>query len=344
MFNRRKLLKYSAHMAAVMAVGTPGIAFAQQKRTNFSLDFRVYGGNSPFILGESSGIFSDLGFTANVEGSSGSADSIRRVATGSHDFGYADIQTLIEFTATNPEAAPKLIMPILDNSPQGIMTIGDQKLTSLEDLKGKKIGVAANSAATKIIPIVLRLNNIDPSEIEFMSVDVRIRDTMLLRGEVDGVVGYDYTSMFNFLDNGVPRDNVNILYFSDAGFDFPTNSLIASQRIIESDPDLCRAVALGSARAWRATIADPEAAIAATVAREPLLKTDVELERIKFIIDTHVDTPTVREHGIGQFQPDRINEGLALMAQAFEWEKAPAIEEFYDDSFLPDAEELKIFG
>ncbi len=66
MLDRRKLLKYSANIAALMAVGTPGIAFAQQKKTNFSLDFRVYGGNSPFILGESNCIFGDLGFSANV--------------------------------------------------------------------------------------------------------------------------------------------------------------------------------------------------------------------------------------------------------------------------------------
>ncbi|WP_157017141.1 ABC transporter substrate-binding protein [Mesorhizobium xinjiangense] len=344
MISRRKLLTRTAQMSALMALGLPGVAGAQNRNVPFSLDFRVYGGNSPFFLGNAAGIYPELGFTAAVEGASGSAESIRRVATGTHQFGYADIQTLIEFAVTNPEASPRLIMSILDHSPASIMTIGGETVTSLDDLRGKKIGVAANSAATKIMPIVLKLNDIPADEIEFTAVDVRIRDTMLLRGEVDGVVGYDYTSVFNFIENGVSRDDINILYFDQFGFDFPGNALIASQKVIEEDPELCRAVALGTARAWKATYQNPKAAIDATVAREALLKADVEEQRIQFILDTHVDTASVREHGIGYLEPERMETGLALIAEGFGWEQAPTLDDFYDDRFLPDAEELKILG
>ncbi|EKF40753.1 ABC transporter substrate-binding protein [Nitratireductor indicus] len=342
--NRRKLLGYGAQLSALLALGVPGRAAAETRSVPFSLDFRIYGGNSPFFLGNAAGIYENAGFTAALEGASGSADCVRRLATGTHDFGFADIMTLIEFSAANPDGAPRLIMPILDHSPASIMTIGGDKITSLEQLKGKKIGVAANSAATKIMPGILKLNNIAPDEIEFTAVDVRIRDTMLLKGEVDGVVGYDYTSVFNFVGNGVKREDINILYFSDFGFDFPANALIASQKMIDQEPELCKAVALGAARAWGAAYKDPGAAVDAAVAREPLLVRDVELQRLQFILDTHISTESVKEHGIGYLEPERISKGLALMAEGFGLSTQPKLEDFYADGFLPDAQDLKILG
>lgn len=345
MINRRSFLNRTAQLTAIAALSSPAISFAQSNAVvPFSLDFRVYGGNSPFTLAAASGLFADVGVDARVDGSSGSADCISRIATGSHQFGFADIQTLVEFTMRNPDAAPKLIMPILDHSPASIMTIGGQKPTALADLKGKRIGVAANSAATKIMPIVLQLNNIAQDEIEFISVDVRIRDSMLLQGQLDGVVGYDYTSIFNFVDNGVERDSINTLYFDEFGFDFPGNALIASQQMIKDKPDLCSAIALASARAWRATNNDPAAAIRATVAREPLLKADVEEQRIRFILDQHVRTESVQKNGIGYLDPARMSKGLSLMAEGLGWAETPTLEDFYNNSFLPDAKELMILG
>jgi len=342
--NRRQLLGYGATLPALGMLGMPRLARAQTRPVPFSLDFRIYGGNGPYLHGAAAGIFGELGIDARIDGASGSAESIRRVATGSHEFGYADIMTLIEFTGANPNEAPKLIMPILDRSPASIMTIGGTPVTSMAELRGMRIGVAANSAATKILPGMLRQNNIDENEIEFIAVDVRIRDTMLLQGEVDGVVGFDYTSVFNFVESGVAREDVNILYFADSGFDLPANSLIASQRMIAEEPELCAAVALAVARSWRAAVDDPEATVDSTVAREPLLRREVEIERLQYILDTHVGTESVRQNGLGYIAPERADATLTLMAEAFEMERRLEIDDFFVDRFLPSQEERMIFG
>lgn len=342
--NRRQLLGYGAALPALGLMGMPARLQAQTRQVPFSLDFRIYGGNGPYLHGAASGIFEDLGLDVAIEGASGSAESIRRVATGSHLFGYADIMTLIEFTGANPNEAPKLIMPILDRSPASIMTIGGEPPTSLADLRGKRIAVAANSAATKILPGMLRINQVAEDDIEFVAVDVRIRDTMLLQGEVDGVVGFDYTSVFNFVESGIAREDVNVLYFAESGFDFPANSLIASQRMIAEEPELCAAVALAVARSWRAAVEDVEATVASTVEREPLLRHAVEVERLQYILDTHVGTDSVRQNGLGLIAPERADATLGLMAEAFEMERRLELEDFFVDSFLPPQDERMIFG
>lgn len=340
--SRRSFLKLGAGASGLAALGLPAPAFAQAKDVKFSLDFRTYGGNAPFYLGQSAGIYKNLGMNVTLEGASGSAEAIRRLAVGSHDFAFADIAALVEFASANPEAAPKLIMPILDHSAASIMSIGKDKISSLADLKGKKIGVAANSAATKLMPILLELNKINPADINFLNVDVKLRDTMLLKGEIDGVVGYDYTSVFNFVGSGVKMEDIHILYFSDFGFNIPSNSLLASRKMVAEQPELCKAMALGAARAWIGSFKDPKAAVAATVAKEPLLVAAVELQRLQFILKNHVDTPSVRQHGLGYLDKARMNEGLALLGKGLQLKKPVEIAEFYVDSFLPPRAELML--
>jgi len=313
-----------------------------QRNVNFSLGFRVYAGESPFVFGQESGIFKDLGINANVEGASGSADAIRRLATGTHDFAYADIMTLIEFTVANPDLAPKLILPILDHPPSSIISIGDKKITSLGDLKGKKIGVAANSAATKLLPTLLATNDIDVGDIELVTVEVSLRDTLLLKGNVDGVVGFDYTSLFNLIQNGVPRENVHVLSYSELGFDFPANSLLASRKVVQEQPELCRDMALATVRTWRAVCKDPKASIDAAVKREPLLDPKVELECLQFIIENHVLTENVKANGLGFLDTQRAAKGLELIERGLKLPAVPKLDDFYDTRFLPDAAERKL--
>lgn len=342
--SRRGFLKVGAGIAGSCVAGMSFPALSAPRNVRFSLDIRVYGGNCPFLLGNSAGIYKDLNMNVTIDGSSGSAEAIRRLALGMHDFAFADISTLVEFTAQNPESAPKLILPVMDHSPASIMTIGKNKIPDLASLEGRKIGVAANSAATKLLPALLELNRIEQSKLNFINIDTKLRDTLLLKGEIDGVVGYDYTSVFNFVGQGVKMEDINILYFSEFGFDFPANSLVASQKMVKEEPELCKAMALATARAWRASYKDPKAAIAAAVAKEPLLVPDVELQRFLFILKHHVDTARVREHGLGYLDPKRMADGLALLAQGFQMPTPVTLSDIYVPDFLPDQSERMIFG
>ena len=87
---RRDLLRAGAGAMGAAALGMPSIARAQAKDIPFTLDFRIYGGNSPFFFSEESGINKELGFSMKIDGSPGSGEAIGRIASGSHAFGFAD--------------------------------------------------------------------------------------------------------------------------------------------------------------------------------------------------------------------------------------------------------------
>ncbi len=339
---RRAVLKGAAAMLGAAALGAPSIVRAQAKEIPFSLDFRIYGGNSPFFIGQESGINRDLGFSMKLDGAPGSGEAISRVASGTHAFGFADLTTLIDFAARNPKESPKMILSIFDRFPACVLSFSKRPITKLSDLEGAKIGIGAASAATKVLPALMRRNNIDSKKVNWTTVDIKIRDSLLLRGSIDGVIGFDYTSIFNLIDAGAKLEDLRFLYFSDSGFNFPSNSLIASQEMITKEPDLCRRVALATARAWKSSAQDPAKTVAAVVAREPLLRPDVEMQRLKWVLDKHVLTESTRKNGMGFIDPTRMAAGISVVQEGFELTAAPELSLYYDDRFLPAASELKL--
>ncbi len=339
---RRDLLRAGAGAMGAAALGMPSIARAQAKDIPFTLDFRIYGGNSPFFFSEESGINKELGFSMKIDGSPGSGEAIGRIASGSHAFGFADASTLVEFTARNPDEAPKMILGIFDRFPACVLSFSKKPIDTLKDLDGARIGIGAASAATKVLPALLARSNIDPKKVNWTTVDVKLRDSLLLRGTIDGVIGFDYTSIFNLIDAGAKMEDLHFLYFSDFGFSFPSNALIASRAMVEKEPDLCRRVALAATRAWKASVKDPAATIATVVKREPLLQTKVEVARLEWVLNKHVLTENVRVHGLGNLDPARMAAGIAIIKEGFGLAAVPELSQYYDDRFLPDLSERKL--
>ncbi len=342
--SRRDLMRITAAGAGLGITGFPSIArAAASDPVQFSLDFRIYGATAAEFLGVENGIYKDLNLDMTISGSPGSGETVQRVASGTHDFGIADASTLVAFAGANPKDAPKLVMTIYDDFPACILSLKPKVVSSLDDLKHIKLGTGTSDGGSKLLPALLKLNNIDPASINRVTVDVKLRDTMLLRGEVDAVIGFDYTSIFNLMGNGVKMEDINLLYYTSYGFDFWGNSLIASRSLIETNPDLVRRVALATARVWIAGAKDRAGAINAVLKRDPLLDPTIERERLDFVYAKHVLTPRVLKGGLGQMDATRMAKGLAVLKEGFDMANPPTMDDIYDGRFLPPSKEL-MFG
>jgi NitT/TauT family transport system substrate-binding protein len=277
-----------------------------------------------------------------MDGSGGSVESVTRVATGTHQFGLADLSTLVEFASRNPKEAPKLIMTVFDRFPAVVLSLKRKPIKTLQELSGAKLGTGSVDAGSKILPALLALNKIDMKSINRMTVDVKLRDTMLIKGEVDAVVGFDYTIIFNLIEAGLKLEDITLLYFADFGFDFWGNSLIANPAVPEKNPDLVKRVAIAVARSWAAAAKDRAAAINAVTKRDGLLKAATERARMDWVLDHLVLTPNVRQNGIGNMDGERMARGINLLKEGFQLTTAPTTEQIYDPRFLPPAADRKL--
>jgi NitT/TauT family transport system substrate-binding protein len=306
------------------------------------LEFTVDGATAPEFFAIDNGIYRNLGLDVTPEGSSGSGDSVNRVATGTYAFGMADASTLVEFACKNPKSAPKLLMPIYDRFPAVILSFSKKPIKSLKELAGIKLGVGTADAGSKLLPALLALNKIDSSSIHFVTLDVKLRDAMLLKGAVDAVVAFDYTAVFNLMRNGVKLKDINLLYYSQYGFDFFGNSLIVNPQVAAKNPDLVRRMTLAVAQSWIAASKDRDGAIAAVMKRNQLLDAKNERARLDWLIDRLVLTKNVRANGLGAVDPARVKRSIEFIKNGLNLPTAPTVDQFFDAQFMPSAKERKI--
>ena len=323
-------------------VGAGGALGQTRTSIKFSCDFRVYGATAPFFYGLDSGFFRDQGIDAQVDGSLGSADAVTRVASGAYDFGCADVSTLAEFASRNPEIAPKLIMPIYDRFPGCIISFKSKPIRSVKELEGIRLGVSTSDAGSRLLPALLRLHGVDRDKINIITLEQRLRDTMLISHQVDAVIGFDYTTLFNLIGNNIPKEDVVLVYYSDNGFNFYGQGLIAARKHIQANPDLVKGVAAAVTKAWLETAKNRDAAIATITRRDALASAIVERARLDWVLDRLVLTPNVRTNGFGTLDPVRLGAGLKLVAEGFGLAKPVAADDIFDGRFIPPLDQRRV--
>ena len=175
-------------------------------------------------------------------------------------------------------------------------------------------------------------------------MDVKLRDTMLMKGDVDAVIAFDYTAIFNLIDNGMKMEDINLLYFRDFGFNFPGN---AADHQPGDDRRRIRIwfsrVALGVARAWVAADRDRKAAIAAVTKRERLLRADIELQRIELgARPPDQDADEVKKNGIGYIDRSAADPGPEGAGRRLQDRRSRSrSSDIYDGRFLPPVADRK---
>jgi NitT/TauT family transport system substrate-binding protein len=336
--------RIAAAIAAALAVLASLQCVRAQDLTSLkiSLDYRLYGPNAAFWYAQTSGLLRAAGITATIDNSSGSGDAVARVASGAYDAGYADVGTLAEFWSKNPNAAPKLVLPILDRAAQSVVSLKKANITRLQDLLGRKVGTGKADATSRMFPALLRINHVALDSVVLVPLDQQLRDSMLLRGEVDAVVGFDSTTLFNLIPLGVRPQDTNVIYFADNGLDFYGNGFLVSRSLIERNPALVRRLTDAVARAWVATIQEPLKAVEAVGKRDGLTDVAHETNRLRWIIAKNIVTPATRAGGLGHVDMNKLTEGLKMVAEGFELSTVPTPADIFDDRFMPPIEHRRL--
>jgi NitT/TauT family transport system substrate-binding protein len=320
--------------SALVAVGLLAGPAGAQTTLKLSLDFVMFGPNSPFVYADEHGYFRDAGLSVTIDPSSGSGDAISRLATGAYDIGYADVGSVIEFAAKNPGDGPKVVLFVQDRTPATILARKRAGIAKPADLAGHSLGSGATDAGARMFPTLARLNNIDVSRIDRQTVDFRLRDSLFAQGKFDAIIAFA-DSLLNVRSLGLDPGEVNRLDYADFGLNFYGNAMIASRRIIEANPQAVRAAVEAAAKGWRDAARDAKPVIDALVKRNNLTNRSLELERLEFIVRNQVISAATKADGIGTVDANRLNDNLRLVAEGFGLPVVPARTEIYDDRFLP---------
>lgn len=320
--------------AACLVAVSSSSAWAVDK-VKFTLDWKFEGNAAPFLLAQDQGYFAAEGLDVTIDTGNGSAGSVIRVASGTYDIGAADLNSLVEFNAGNPDRALKAYFMLYDENPSAIFALKKSGITKPKDLEGKTLGAPVFDAARKLFPAFARATGVPTGAVKWESMDPPLREPMLARGQVDAISGFYFTSLLNLKAQGVDPKDLVIMKYSDYGMAFYSNALIASPALMKSNPDLLKRFARAVAKGWRDAIKNPPAAIEALKKRDPLINPAVELERLNMVIKDNVLTPDVKANGMGAIRPERMAKAIEQLSDAFTLTKIPAVEDIFTDAYLP---------
>ena len=337
--NKRAFIKTTALLAAAAAFGT---AQAQTTPIKFQLDWRFEGPSALFLVPAAKGYFKDAKLDVTVDAGNGSGGAVTRVASGTYDLGFADLAALMEFHANNPDAPnkPVAIMMVYNNTPASVMALKKSGIKTPADLTGKKLGAPVFDAGRRAFPIFAKANGI--GNVAWTAMDPPLRETMLVRGDVDAITGFTFTSLLNIEARGVKAQDVTVLQYPDYGVKLYGNAIIATPKILKENPAAVKAFLAAFTKGAKDVITDPAKAIESVKARDGIINTELETRRLKLAIDTVINSPDARTEGFGQVNGGRLSLMASQVSDAFGTKTRVKVEDIWNGSFLPSAKELDI--
>ena len=327
---------------ALAAGGAFGTAMAQTTPIKFQLDWRFEGPAARFLQPAAKGCFKDAKLDATIDAGNGSGGTVTRVASGAYALGFAALAALMEFHANNPDAAnkPVAVMMVYNNSPAAVLALKKSGIAKPADLNGKKLGAPVFDSGRKAFPIFEKANNV--TNVAWTSMDPPLRETMLMRGDVDAITGFSFTSLLNLEARGAKTEEIVIMPFADFGVKLYGNAIIVSPKMLKENPTAVKAFLTAFTKGAKEVIANPDAAIGVVKERDGIINTALETRRLKLAIDSVVASPDARKEGFGQINPARMALMASQVSDAYKTKTRVDVAAVWNGSVLPDAKELDI--
>ena len=330
----------SLAIAAALALAPLAPSLAQEFKVTLNAPYD--GSNAAFFLAEEKGYYAAEGLKLTMDPSNGSGEVATRIGSGTYEFGFGDINVLMEFNAKNPDNAGKAVYMLYYRSPLSVASLAKARISRASDLNGKKLGGALTDGAYKLFPAYSALANVKADSIQWSYGDLRLRETMLLRDSVDGILGFDSTMYFNLVRQGIAPSDIKFLYYSDAGLNIYGNALIASKKMLESNPKAVKGFVAATAKGWRDAIANPAQAVAALKKKSSLIDEKLETAKLEWLIANQLITDESKADGLGGIRDQRLASSLETVSKAFGLPKIVTPKEVWTAEFLPPAEIRKL--
>ena len=329
---------------ALLLAATALPANAQETPIKFQLDWRYEGPAALFLVPLAKGYFKAEKLNVAVDAGNGSGGTVTRVASGAYDMGFADMAALMEFQANNPTAPnkPVAVMMVYNNTPAAVLALKKSGIKTPADLTGKKLGAPVFDAGRKAWPIFAKANGV--GTVAWTAMDPTLRETMLVRGDIDAITGFSFTSLLNIEARGVKAEDVVVLPFPSYGVKLYGNAIIVSEEFLKKNPEAVKAFLRAFTKGMKDVIADPKAAIVTLKARDGLVNEELELRRLKLALDATVLTPDTKAEGFGEIRGPRLSLMASQVSDAFATKERVNTALVWRDGFLPSAAERDIFA
>jgi NitT/TauT family transport system substrate-binding protein len=303
-----RLLGMLGAIALTMFGSVPG-AFAADKIT-FVTDFGYLGRHSYYFVALEKGYYKDADLDVNIVRGQGSSDAVKQVASGSAQIGFADAATLI-LARANDKVPVKIVAMVYDKAPHAIFALKESGISKPKDLEGRTVADAAASSIPRMFRAYAKAAKIDADKVKWTVVASDAIAATLALGRADAV-GY-YTISEALLKKSAGSKELVKLVYADAGMDFYSNGIIASEEVIKAKPDVVKRFVAATLRGLRDAIANPEEAAKILNKHHRQIDVDIGIAETKAVAGL-VRSPADK---IGLIEQSRMKSTVDLVSEAF---------------------------
>ncbi len=338
----KSLLRTIAVVAALFAIAQTNAS--AQTKLKIILDWKYQGQMGMYFLAADRGYFKEEGLDVSFDQGAGAGAAAPKVASGAYDIGFGSLSSVIQLQATKPDEAPIAVFQTYSRSPLVIAVRSESPIREPKDLEGKTIAGPVFDGARKLFPTFAKLTKIDASKVDISNVAPNLRAQMLMRGDIDGAFGF-YTAFL--LDTKLlganPEKDLRFIRYEDYGMDLYSNTIIVSKNLIEKNPQAVKGFIKALNRGLKDSYNDRDAAVKAVLKREPLLKPEIERQRLDLMFSFDMGAPEVKKNGVGDVVDERLERNIRIVVDANDLPRTPKPSEVFDRSFLPPvSERLKL--
>jgi NitT/TauT family transport system substrate-binding protein len=333
--SRRLVLRGSAGALAAAAVQPIVVTFGAKaaESINLTLPWIPEGEVAFMYAAQKEGFWAKRGLEVTITRGFGSGEAAKNVGLGRYEFGQADIGAMIN-AASNGLPLVSVAM-VSQKSPVCIIALKGSGITRPKDLEGKRLGGAPAGATNNLWPAFARINGIDLSKVQLISVQPGLDIQALTSRNIDAVATlYQSSAPYLWADN-VPFETI---FFAGNGLDIYSLTFIMQSAKLTKSSKQVAAFVEGVMEGLRFSYLNPEKTLEDFVSAVPESgKTDRDraITKHSLLINTATGlSEEVHKSGLGWHDPKKVEYTLNTVNTFLKLPKMPAISSIYTNDFV----------
>ena len=326
--------------AALIAVVVSGLAGAHgcgrgtsdtSTRLRIGLDFTVSGYHAPWFVAQEEGFFLDEGLDVVISRGFGSGETVRQLAAGAFDVGFANPAPII--IAISEGQPLRIVMSYFVNEMCSLYSYAEHgNVRSLSDLQGKTWGDLAGNVCGILREPLTQAAGVDLSSITLLNMAVAARIPALVQGSID-VTGsfYDWDVLFEQAGAAAGLTLVTVRY--SEFLSLYSNSIFVTAEFAEEHPDAVTGFVRALRRGLEYSIRNPDQAATIVRTRFPELDSVYVDRSVRLLATAAVDTNNA-SRPLGYIDARRMEETIETVVRLWHLPSPPEPQDVYTNRFV----------
>jgi NitT/TauT family transport system substrate-binding protein len=305
---------------------------AELTPVNIRLDFIIGGKHAPWFVALEKGFYAKRGLKARIQGSTGSADTVRTIGAGGADFGFADIGTMI---VAKSRGTPVEAVAQFGYLPATVVWREDNNIKTLKDLEGKSYANHPDQSLWFLMPAFCRINKLDFKSIRLQETAASLQPAALVTKKVDFILMYR-ASNDEVAELAAAKQGVKLkrFFMRDNGLDIYGTGLIAKENDIKKRPELVRAYVEGTLEGLRYARENQHEALKILLKHKPELDVALTRLQLKNALTEIFLPPDSGDSGLGFMKPDTMEKTVKTVNDYYDVGRKVSGNEVYTNQFI----------